>query len=65
MSLALEIAALAQRDHPEWSFVWAGDGPERAGLERQARERRLTNIRFLGFTHRATDLIRNVVAPKS
>ena len=59
MSLALEIAALAQRDHPEWSFVWAGDGPERARLERQAKERRLTNIRFLGFTHHATDLIRN------
>lgn len=59
MSLALEIAALAQRDHPEWSFVWAGDGPDRAGLERQAQERGLSNIRFLGFTHRATDLIRN------
>jgi glycosyltransferase involved in cell wall biosynthesis len=59
MPLALEIAALAQRDHPEWSFVWAGDGPERAGLERQAQERGLTNIRFLGFTHRATDLIRD------
>lgn len=59
MSLALEIAALAQHDHPEWSFVWAGDGPERAGLERQAHERQLTSIRFLGFTHTATDLIRN------
>lgn len=59
MSMALEIAALAQRDYPQWSFVWAGDGPERAGFERQAQKRRLTNIRFLGFTHRATDLIRN------
>ena len=59
MPLALEIAALAQRDHPEWSFVWAGDGPERDGLERQARERGLTSIRFLGFTDNATDLIRN------
>ncbi len=59
MSLALKIATLAQRNHPEWSFVWAGDGPERAGLERQAQERGLTNIRFLGFTHRATDLIQN------
>lgn len=59
MPLALEIAALAQRDHPEWSFVWAGDGPEWAALERQARERGLTNIRFLGFTDRATDFIRN------
>lgn len=59
MSLALEIAALAQRDHPAWSFVWAGDGPERAGLERQSQERSLTNIRFLGFTSRTTDLIRS------
>ena len=59
MSLALKIATLAQRAHPEWSFLWAGDGPERAGLERQAQERRLTNIRFLGFTNNATDLIRN------
>lgn len=59
LPLALEIAALAQCDHPEWSFVWAGDGPERAGLERQVQERGLSNIRFLGFTHRATDLIQN------
>ena len=59
MPLALEIAALARHDHPEWSFVWAGDGPERAALERQAQERGLTNIRFLGFTSRATDLIQN------
>lgn len=59
MPLALEIAALARHDHPEWSFVWAGDGLERAALERQAQERGLFNIRFLGFSHRATDLIQN------
>ena len=59
MPLALEIAALAQRDHPDWSFVWAGDGPERARLERQAQEGGLLNIQFLGFTNRAADLIRN------
>lgn len=59
LPLAFEIAALAQRDHPEWSFVWAGDGPERAGLERQVQRRGLTNIRFLGFVRQTTDLIRN------
>lgn len=57
MSLALEIATLARRDHPDWLFVWAGDGPERMAIERQAQERKLTNIRFLGFTRQAADLL--------
>lgn len=57
MSLALEIATLAQRDHPDWLFVWAGDGPERAELERKAKNRTLTNVRFLGFAHQAANLL--------
>ena len=58
MRQALEIATLAQREHPEWLFVWAGDGPERAGLERLAQERRLTNVRFLGYTDQGAELLR-------
>ncbi len=57
MRLALEIATLALREHPDWLFVWAGDGPERATLELQAQVRGLTNVRFLGFTSQATDLL--------
>jgi len=36
-------------------FVIAGDGPSRPSLEREARERGITNVRFVGFV-RGTEL---------
>jgi glycosyltransferase involved in cell wall biosynthesis len=57
MPLAFDIATLASKTHPDWLFVWAGDGPGRATLERRARDEHLTSIRFLGFTDRRADLL--------
>ncbi len=57
MPLAMEIATLAQRVHPDWLFVWAGDGPGQAELQRQVKERKLTNVRFLGFTDKTANLL--------
>lgn len=41
-------AADRLRDHPEISFLLAGDGVEREQLENEARERGLDRVRFLG-----------------
>jgi glycosyltransferase involved in cell wall biosynthesis len=41
-------AADLLRSRPEILIACVGDGPERAGLAERARERGLTNIRFLG-----------------
>lgn len=57
MDLALEIARIARGSHPAWRFIWAGDGPERAGIERAAREMALDNITFLGTVSRPGDLL--------
>jgi glycosyltransferase involved in cell wall biosynthesis len=57
MGLALDVAGLAQDQHPEWRFVWAGDGPELQDVLRNAKARRTHNVEFLGFTERRTDLL--------
>lgn len=57
LDLALEIARLAKSAHPEWRFVWAGDGPDRTRIERAAREATLDNITFLGAIPRSADLL--------
>ena len=62
MALAFDVAELAQRTHPDWLFVWAGDGPQRAALEQRARalaQRTASpsNIRFLGVTDHPAQLL--------
>ncbi len=57
MSLALEIAEIAQRQHRPWTFVWAGDGPERADIEARAGQLGLANICFLGPTNQPVELL--------
>jgi glycosyltransferase involved in cell wall biosynthesis len=53
-SYLLEAVALV----PEAVFVLAGDGPERANLERQARELGLDNrVLFLGYRQDIPDLL--------
>jgi glycosyltransferase involved in cell wall biosynthesis len=50
----LEAAALV----PEATFVLAGDGPDRAGLEARARDLGLTDrVLFLGHRHDVPDLL--------
>lgn len=45
----LALAALAQVVDQPWNAIFAGDGPERANLERQCQELRLTErVRFAG-----------------
>ena len=41
-------AAEALRDRPDILIAFAGDGPERKGLEQEASERQLSNVLFLG-----------------
>lgn len=57
MALALEIAERAHREHRPWTFLWAGDGPERAELEARAGQLGLKNVRFLGSTSQRTELL--------
>ncbi|MDP1858862.1 MAG: glycosyltransferase [Gemmatimonadaceae bacterium] len=57
MSLALEIAALAHRQRRPWTFLWAGDGPERAGIQTRAGQLGLVNVRFLGSTNQRAELL--------
>lgn len=48
VAVVLRAFALIQREHPAASLVVAGDGSERANLERLARELNLQNIVFTG-----------------
>ena len=40
------------RDHPRIHFLFVGDGPQRARIERTAAEERLTNVTFRGYMPR-------------
>jgi glycosyltransferase involved in cell wall biosynthesis len=44
----VEVMALARQHHPNAWLVFVGDGPERASVERYAREVGLERARFLG-----------------
>lgn len=46
-------AAEALRHHDDWVFLLIGEGADRERLEREARERGLDNLRFLGLRPRA------------
>lgn len=50
MELALTIADRARVAHPEWRFVWVGDGPERDTLQKEALRRGLRTVDFAGPT---------------
>jgi glycosyltransferase involved in cell wall biosynthesis len=53
----LEVAAALSRRRPEVRFVIAGDGPDRAGLEKLAQRLGLGDrVRFLGFVSRMREL---------
>jgi glycosyltransferase involved in cell wall biosynthesis len=50
LPVLLESIALLKRDYPELSLDIAGDGPDRANLERQAEELGIArHVRFLGY----------------
>lgn len=57
MDLAFDIAREAQRLHPAWHFVWAGDGPDRPRLEQAVRDAGLTNVTFLGVIAQPANLL--------
>lgn len=44
-------------DNPDAHLYIIGDGPERAALEQQAKEEKLKNVHFIGFTDKVADYL--------
>jgi colanic acid biosynthesis glycosyl transferase WcaI len=51
-SQGLDVLLPVARELPDVDFVLAGDGPQRAEIERRARELGLENVRFPGYLGR-------------
>jgi len=59
MALALEIAHRAKGAHPDWRFVWVGDGPERSALQQEVADRGIDNVTFAGARNDVPSYLRS------
>lgn len=59
MGLALEIAEGARVSHPDWRFVWVGDGPELVDFQGEATRRGVHNVTFAGATNDVSAYLRS------